>query len=213
MEISQTKAQHKQVIVGSITLDAYLLPNGEYRLSESSTNKALGYGNSWASLVLSGKKDRTLKTLQGMGLGDFNTESIEVSNNKPINSVTISQFMILLKYAALHGKVEAINLYDALAYETLERRVDRTFGKVVTEEKRDELLKERTLVQLKTKYHWRQWIECSGYTPFEKRLMIDLLSTDNTYYNTLPYDMSSEEVNKALDKLYEQTNTSQLLAE
>ena len=109
--------------VEGISVDGYMLPNGEFRVGMVGASLALGYGRQWLTQVLT-REGKALKALQGIGFTGFSEEiDLDAINGGGTKATTISlsDWQRLKIYAAQQGKMKAVAL---LAYQSLSSDAD-----------------------------------------------------------------------------------------
>ncbi|MDF5718585.1 MAG: hypothetical protein PUP93_33150 [Rhizonema sp. NSF051] len=139
---STSKAQRTTITLGDIELEVFLMPDGEYRLSQTQALAAIGIANNWFS-QLNKKTPKILQALQDKG---FRYESIEIKiegNNSKIKAMSIDDVSKVWGYFARNNNDKAMDLLESCTAESIERRADAKFGKVRTEAERDARLKAR----------------------------------------------------------------------
>jgi hypothetical protein len=132
------KAVRTKIKLGDIELDAFKLPDGEYRLSLTQATVALGFDKRRGSDFLGLEVVKTLATyeLQGSGF-------VAEDTNQKIKSLTIDAFTAIVMYYALKGNLLAQAILGACLSEALERRIDAAFGVVRDEEERNDRMAAR----------------------------------------------------------------------
>lgn len=120
------KAKRAIVLLGDgLSLEALMMPSGEFRLTLTSATHAIGYAKSWASGVFTGKNSKALKALQANGLNVFSAiEPVVIDDpafksNLKAKSIGLDAFDALLDYAVEQRKPQAIALNRALRRNTL----------------------------------------------------------------------------------------------
>ena len=109
--------------VEGISVDGYMMPNGEFRVGMVGASLALGYGRQWLTQVLT-REGKALKALQGIGFTGFSEEiDLDAINGGGTKATTISlsDWQRLKIYAAQQGKMKAVAL---LAYQSLSSDAD-----------------------------------------------------------------------------------------
>jgi hypothetical protein len=172
------KAVVAQIDFGYTKIEGLMLPDGSYRMGVSQIT------NLMPNSVRPNQASRDLKPLLGESF-QFDKIKSEL-NNKPVNTITIEQFVQLLKVLALQKtSQEAITLLVILAEESIERRFNHAFGVKCTEEDYNKLLTIR----------WKRLLARRDYTDVLMERHIDL-------YETKPipedYRVWTVKVNKAL---------------
>jgi len=135
------KAQRATIeYVDGISVDGYMMPDGEFRVGITGASIALGYGENWL-YRLTDRKGKTLKALQGMGYTglplDAELDPINGGGTKA-STLSLSDWQRLKIYAAQQGKMKAIAL---LAFQSLSSDADMftdafSLRRMTVEEKR-----------------------------------------------------------------------------
>jgi hypothetical protein len=157
------KATRATVAIGALTLDAFMLPDGSYRMSLSQSANCVGKEAQGISNFL---KSKALQRLLGeaQGVSNFLPDSItshmsdatytpdifivEIKNeeNKGLTTmrgVHLEIVGLYWQWECLRGNKQAFALTTALSLESLERRFDDTFGVTRTEQDRNALISRR----------------------------------------------------------------------
>lgn len=120
------KAKRAIVLIGDgVSLEALMMPDGEFRLTLTSATRAIGYAKSWASSVFSGANGKAVKALQEQGLSVFTAIEPVVIDDPAFKSqlkaksISLDVFDALLDYAVESKKPQAIALNRALRRNTL----------------------------------------------------------------------------------------------
>jgi hypothetical protein len=146
--MSETKATRATVQLGSIVIDGFMLPNGEYRMSLTQTAETVDLGVQNASDFL---RSKALKSLAG---ASYTPQTFEIEADDQIRGQSRFRGLpleIVRKYwlyQASRGNKKAIALCDALMAETLERRFDRAFNVTRSEDEWDSRLSDAIINQL-----------------------------------------------------------------
>lgn len=85
---STTKAQRTTINLGDIPLEVFLMPDGDYRLSQTQALAAIGIADNWFS-QLPKKSPKILQALQDKG---FRSESVSIKiegNNAKIKAMSV----------------------------------------------------------------------------------------------------------------------------
>jgi hypothetical protein len=109
--------------VEGISVDGYMMPNGEFRVGMVGASLALGYGRQWLTQVLT-REGKALKALQGIGFTGFSKEiDLDAINGggTKASTLSLSDWQRLKIYAAQQGKMKAVAL---LAYQSLSSDAD-----------------------------------------------------------------------------------------
>jgi hypothetical protein len=142
------KATRATVAIGALTVDAFMLPDGSYRMSQTQASEAVGLSRQNVSDFL---RSNAIKTLLGEGytspiLGNEQIE-IEAEGDKRgqsrFNAVPLEIVGAYWLWQSYRGNKKALSLCMALIAESLERRFDDAFGITRTEQERNNLLSQR----------------------------------------------------------------------
>jgi hypothetical protein len=152
------KATRATVAIGALTVDAFMLPDGSYRMSLSQAANSVGKEAQGISNFLRSKALKRLLEEAG-STSNFLPESltspildtayspdlfiVELSDegNKGqtrIRGVHLEIVGLYWQWECLQGNKQAFALATALTLESLERRFDNAFGVVRTEQERNE---------------------------------------------------------------------------
>ena len=135
------KATRATVAIGALTVDAFMLPDGSYRMSQSGAAAAIADAPVYALRFL---KTNDSKLLLGEAFTDYNPEVIEVESEPDvrgqtrINALPLEVVAAYWLYRSFKGNKTAFILSGALISESLERRFDDAFGVVRTEQERND---------------------------------------------------------------------------
>ena len=155
----RNKAIIAQVPFGEFTIEGLMLPNGEFAISVSQVAQLI--------LVNQTHATRDIKALLGKD-SNLSKTSSEISK-RPVNYLTLDQFLIVLKAAAMKGVPEATNLIILLAGLSLNQLWCDAFGIRFEKEERQNWIKQRMIHQ--NKYHDR-------FTPWTKLDLAEAGITD-----------------------------------
>lgn len=154
------KAQREKIDIAGIEIFGYLLPDNTYALSGRNVTDAIEVQHK--SLV---EKFR-VKSLKSLPHNDSSLGEIRAVTGEKFIPVSIEDAVEYWYLMSMDGNKRAAALLRALAIESIERRFDRAFGKVVTEQERDLKLAERYR-RLQTRRDWTDVIkdiqETQGY--------------------------------------------------
>lgn len=154
------KAQREKIDIAGIEVFGYLLPDNTYALSGRNVTDAIEVQHK--SLV---EKFR-VKSLKSLPHNDSSLGEIRAVTGEKFIPVSIEDAVEYWYLMSMDGNKRAAALLRALAIESIERRFDRAFGKVVTEQERDLKLAERYR-RLQTRRDWTDVIkdiqETQGY--------------------------------------------------
>ena len=133
-------ATYARITIGSLTVDAYMLPDGGYRMSQTQTAEAIGLAEVSARRFLGSK---AIKGLLGKGYTP-DTLAVEKGDSKRggrrINALPLEVVSAFWLQQCIKGNKKAIALTMALLTESLERRFDSAFGVERSEEAYNTLL-------------------------------------------------------------------------
>lgn len=154
------KAQREKIDIAGIEIFGYLLPDNTYALSGRNVTDAIEVQHK--SLV---EKFR-VKSLKSLPHNDSSLGEVKAVTGEKFIPVSIEDAVEYWYLMSMDGNKRAAALLRALAIESIERRFDRAFGKVVTEQERDLKLAERYR-RLQTRRDWTDVIkdiqETQGY--------------------------------------------------
>ena len=107
------KAQRTTIkYMDGISVDGYMMPDGEFRVGLVGASLALGYAKQWLTQVLT-REGKSLQALQGVGFTGFSEEiDLDAIKGGGVKAKTISlaDWQRLKIYAAQQGKQKAIAL-------------------------------------------------------------------------------------------------------
>lgn len=154
------KAQREKIDIAGIEVFGYLLPDNTYALSGRNVTDAISEEHKSLTRQMNVK---SLKDLPHHDLSLGQIKSITGESFIPVHIEDAVEYWYLM---SVKGNKKASALLKALAIESIERRFDRAFGKVVTEQERDLKLAERYR-RLQTRRDWTDIIkdiqETQGY--------------------------------------------------
>ena len=137
MAILAQKAERATITLGSIDIEVFLLEDGEYRLSKTQVFESVD--------IVSRNTPRWLKS---QGLKPLSAERLQFTEKGiggTIDSIGISEAIKLWYHVGTQLKNEkASNLVLACAIESVERRADAKFGKIRSEEERNQRIIAKT---------------------------------------------------------------------
>lgn len=136
------KATRASILIGSIAVDGFMLPDGSYRMSQTQAAECVGKPEINARRFLSSK---AIKSLLGKGYtpDSVEIESEQVRGQSRFNALALDVVTAYWFYQATQGNETAISLVWAMLTESLERRFDAAFGVERSENERNELLEQR----------------------------------------------------------------------
>ena len=131
------KATRATVAIGGLTVDAFMLPDGSYRMSQTQAADLVGLSERNAREFLDSK---TFKGLLGDGYTPaiFDIDSEQSRGQSRFRGLPLEVVVIYWVYQCYRGNKQAFSLLIALATESLERRFDNAFGVVRTEQDRND---------------------------------------------------------------------------
>jgi len=135
------KATRATVAIGALTVDAFMLPDGSYRMSQAGAASAIADAPVYALRFL---KTNDSKLLLGEAFTDYTPDVIEVESEPDvrgqtrINALPLEVVAAYWLYRAFKGNKNAFILSGALIAESLERRFDHAFGVIRSEQERNE---------------------------------------------------------------------------
>jgi hypothetical protein len=145
----QTKATRATVTLGSMTIDGFMLPNGEYRMSQTQAAEIIQLTERNAREFLESK---AFKQASGEAYTPaiFEIEAGDQQRGQSrFRGLPLAVVVIYWTYQCYRGNKPARDLLVALATETLERRFDRAFNVTRLEDDYDQRLVDR-LSQMET---------------------------------------------------------------
>ena len=131
------KANRATVAIGALTVDAFMLPDGSYRMSQTQSADLVGLSERNAREFLDSK---TFERLAGEGYTPaiFDIDSEQSRGQSRFRGLPLEVVVIYWVYQCYRGNKQAFSLLIALATESLERRFDNAFGVVRTEQERND---------------------------------------------------------------------------
>ena len=131
------KAHRATVAIGALTVDAFMLPDGSYRMSQTQAADLVGLSERNAREFLDSK---TFERLAGEGYTPaiFDIDSEQSRGQSRFRGLPLEVVVIYWVYQCYRGNKQAFSLLIALATESLERRFDNAFGVVRTEQERND---------------------------------------------------------------------------
>ena len=144
------KAERTTVDVGEIQINAYMLPDGTYRLAGRNVTDAVEKHDS------SLRETMGVRSLKALPHADLSLSEVRANTGETFVPVAIEDAVAYWAIMASKGNVKALAIVVALATESLERRADRAFGIQRTEQERDERMK----LRVKRITAFRAWTDC-----------------------------------------------------
>ena len=136
-----TRATRATVVIGSLTIDGFMLPDGSYRMSLTQAAECIGLTTRNASDFLQSK---AFKALMGGGytvpISEIEPDETQLRGASRIRALPLEVVRKYWLWQVSRGNKQAIALVDALMAETIERRFDRAFNVTRSEQERDERL-------------------------------------------------------------------------
>jgi hypothetical protein len=139
------KAKRTTVEIGPLSVDGFQMPDGSYRMSQTSAAESVGLGRQNVSDFL---RSKVIKSLLGEGytgqIFEIEVEgAAQVRGQARINAVPLEVVIAYWHWQSHRGNKQALQLCIALATETLERRFDAAFGVERSDRDRNALLAQR----------------------------------------------------------------------
>lgn len=126
------RVEHAKVVFfDGLTIDAYRLPSGEFRVGLADASRTLGFDREWLTDAIDSKTPRTAKSLRGLG---FSEKIQEVSaqstqgNFYDDRTITLGDFNTCIIYAVQRKKKAAIALSRAFTKLALIDFFKEAFG-------------------------------------------------------------------------------------
>lgn len=124
------RAQRATITIGGIQLEGFQMPDGSYRMSQSSAAAAIELGRQNVSDFL---RSKAIKRLLGKGYtGQISNVEVESSDQTRgqtrINALPIEAVNAYWHWQSHRGHKKALQLCMALSAESIERRFDTAFG-------------------------------------------------------------------------------------
>jgi len=136
-----TKATRTTIQIGDIEIDGFMLPNGEYCMSQVQIAEIVDLPRQNASRFLTSK---AIKALLGKDYTGHDFEQIPVESERTrISPVPLEVVAAYWVYQSSRGNKKAIALNMAMVTESLERRFDNAFGVSRSEAERNDRLSQR----------------------------------------------------------------------
>ncbi|BAU14290.1 hypothetical protein LEP3755_48360 [Leptolyngbya sp. NIES-3755] len=151
MSESTSRATRATVMIGNLSIDGFMLPDGTYRMSQAQAAAAIDEAPVYALRFLQSKDS---KALLGEAYTDYTPESVEVESDPGkrgqtrINALPIQVVTAYWLTRAFKGNKKAFVMSWALLTESLERRFDTAFGVNRTDDDFNQRLSDRVIAQL-----------------------------------------------------------------
>jgi len=186
------KATRATVILGSLTIDGFMLPDGAYRMSQTQAAECIGKPEINARRFLGSK---TIKALLGKDYTpdtvEIESESSQLRGQSRFNALPLSVVTAYWFNQAIQGNQQASALVWAMLTETLERRFDSAFGVTRAEDDWDKRLSDRIIAQLETDLSFAM-AETDSAT-YREQLLEDQLRQNGIEPWVMPNDESNKE--------------------
>jgi hypothetical protein len=138
------KATRATVAIGALIVDAFMLPDGSYRMSQTQAAETVGLSERNAREFL---QSNAVKALLGEGytpaISEIESDSSQIRGQTRFRALPLETVSAYWMWQAYRGNKKALTLCMALILESLERRFDEAFGVTRTEQERNELLSAR----------------------------------------------------------------------
>ena len=149
------KATRATVAIGALTVDAFMLPDGSYRMSLSQAAECIGkpargtfdFLQSKALKRLLGEVQGTFDFLPDESTDTYNPENLTVDIGKGgsqgqtrVRGLPLELVALYWAWESFRGNRSALLLIVSLTTESLERRFDNAFGVIRTEQERNDRL-------------------------------------------------------------------------
>ena len=124
------KATRAEVSIGPLSVEGFQMPDGTYRMSQTSAARAVELGRQNVSDFL---RSKAIKRLLGKGytcqISEIEVDSeLQSRGQARINALPLEAVNAYWHWQSHRGNKAALALVMALATETLERRFDSAFG-------------------------------------------------------------------------------------
>lgn len=109
------------IFFGSLAVDGYRMPNGEFRVGLAGASRVLGYNSNWLSQSLR-ESPRTVRALQGLGFSQNIQKVLGESNRQNLyqdRTISLDDFSCCIIYAVQAKKKAAIALNKAFTVLSL----------------------------------------------------------------------------------------------
>lgn len=139
------KATRATIQIGELSVDGFMLPSGEYRMSQTQTAEAVGLTERNARDFL---RSKAIKRLLGEGytpaISEVEIESTDQARGQSrINALPLETVSAYWLWQSFRGNKQALALCMSLMTETLTRRFDAAFGVDRSESDYNQLLKDQ----------------------------------------------------------------------
>jgi hypothetical protein len=139
-----SKAKRETIELGAIPIEVFLLPSGEYRLSQTQVLEAVGVSKNWIS-ELDKKNEKALEYLRGKGFSG-SIEQVKIENEvkaRQAKTLSIDDTTKVWGWFARKGNDLALDLLEVCAAEAIDRRADKAFDVRRTEEEYNKRMRNR----------------------------------------------------------------------
>jgi hypothetical protein len=152
------KATRATVAIGALTVDAFMLPDGNYRMSLSQAAECIGkpargtfdFLQSKALKRLLGEVQGTFDFLPDESTDTYNPENLTVDigeggaqGQTRVRGLPLGLVALYWAWESFRGNRSALLLTVSLTTESLERRFDNAFGIIRTEQERNDRLSQQ----------------------------------------------------------------------
>ena len=144
-----TRAKRATVTIGHFTVDGFMLPDGNYRMSLTQAAECVGLTTRNASDFLQSK---AFKALMGesytVPISEIESDPDQGRGQTRIRALPLTVVSKYWSWQSHRGNKQAFALVDALITESLERRFDSAFGVTRSEDDFNQRLSDRIIAQL-----------------------------------------------------------------
>jgi hypothetical protein len=152
------KATRATVAIGALTVDAFMLPDGNYRMSLSQAAECIGkpargtfdFLQSKALKRLLGEVQGTFDFLPDESTDTYNPENLTVDIGEGVSQgqtrvrgLPLGLVALYWAWESFRGNRSALLLIVSLTTESLERRFDNAFGVIRAEQERNDRLSQQ----------------------------------------------------------------------
>lgn len=138
------KATRATIQIGTTAIDAFMLPDGGYRMSLTQAAECIGLGVQNASDFL---RSKAIKGLLGDGytpqIFEIEPDATQSRGQSRIRALPLEVVSAYWLWQSHRGNKTALALCMALIVESLERRFDTAFGVIKAEQEYNDRLAER----------------------------------------------------------------------
>lgn len=144
-----TRATRATVTIGHFTVDGFMLPDGNYRMSLTQAAECVGLTTRNASDFLQSK---AFKALMGesytVPISEIESDPDQGRGQTRIRALPLTVVSKYWSWQSHRGNKQAFALVDALITESSERRFDSAFGVTRSEDDFNQRLSDRIIAQL-----------------------------------------------------------------